>query len=174
MSAKQRLLEPLQWIKHCQKEAIGLASFAPVCSCFSGVVRVTSSTPLARQATTFGSLKAHRTKDLLSAISQWSPSGVVVDGCNSETFKDIISMMVFKQSQDVGFFLMDKKVVAFCFCMVSCGFFLKKVEANYSSSQLSPYDHLNLAMTVTLMQLTVPFAAALLLRFHTVPGGCGG
>lgn len=52
--------------------------------------------------------------------------------------------------------------------------FLKKVEANYSSSQLSPYDHLNLAMTVTLMQLTVPVTAALLLRFHTVPGGVVG
>lgn len=41
------------------------------------------------------------------------------------------------------------------------------LQANYSSSQLSPYDHLNLAMTVTLMQLTVPVTAALLLRYHT-------
>ena len=78
MSAKQRLLEPLQWIKHCQKEAIGLASFAQkklpyhLCvlvfrGCKGNIINSTGTTILA----TFGSLKAkHRTKDLLSAISQ--------------------------------------------------------------------------------------------------------
>ena len=44
------------------------------------------------------------------------------------------------------------------------------LQANYSPSQLSPFDHLNMAMTVTLMQLTWPGACALLLRYHTAGG----
>ena len=46
----------------------------------------------------------------------------VVDGCNSETFKDIISMMVFKQSPDVVVSLMDKTMVIQWLFFVSAWF----------------------------------------------------
>lgn len=41
------------------------------------------------------------------------------------------------------------------------------LQANHSPSQLTPYDPLNMAITVTLMQVTVPPAVALILRYHT-------
>lgn len=41
------------------------------------------------------------------------------------------------------------------------------IEANYSPSQQSPYDHLNLASSVVLMLVTVPAVNALILRYHT-------
>ena len=51
--------------------------------------------------------------------------------------------------------------------------FRNSLEANHSPSQLTPYDHLNMAITVTLMQVTVPPAVALILRYHTETGRLG-
>jgi hypothetical protein len=51
--------------------------------------------------------------------------------------------------------------------------FRNSLEANHSPSQLTPYDHLNMAITVTLMQVTVPPAVALILRYHTDDGTTG-
>ena len=72
-----------------------------------------------------------------------------------------------KNSFDIFFSTFPWKSPVFTGCLQHVS------QANYSPSQLTPYDHLNMAITVTLMQVTVPPAVALILRYHTERGGEG-